>query len=185
MKKLVFISIFLGAIALKSFGQGYHEGMIFGGPTVGFNYFKVFGYTFAMSGEYGIGMFKENFSIGGDVGFGWRTKKYNYNLFGVNWYEYSYRTVFLVPTIAYHLKPGEKLDPYARVGIGLFTWFWKYKDSKGSSIPVGQIASEHGNFELSPVIIGGIRYWPSENFAIRAEAGYPFLTQIGIDFVLK
>ena len=110
MKKLIFLFLLPLVFAFTSNGQGYNKGMMSGGPALGISFLRIIETTFSVKGEYGMGFLFDNVALNAEVGIGWRTKRSDPPApwYGISWYEYSYKTLYMVPTISYHFFADQK-----------------------------------------------------------------------------
>lgn len=118
----------------------------------------------------------ENGSIGIGGYFGFATNGERYDLFGYS-YKARYTRMAFGVRGTFHYQFLDKLDTYAGLMLGLYTYSWKY-DYSGSYDPYDYYYyglnnnSNSSDFAFSAFV--GARYYFNDNLGVNAEVGYGF-----------
>ena len=183
MKKLLLLIIFCvlpffaaNAKKLTLTENNFEKGDFCIGPYAGVYHYLGYGLgvdaELAITDIIGIG----NISVGADLSVGFQNDSWAY--YGYYSSSISYTDVNFYGYAAYHFKiiKNKMFDPYAKLGLGFsatshssvdprYDKYYSYRSSLGV-ITVGEV---------------GMRFFFSDNFAVRAFVGYPWLG-VGADF---
>lgn len=180
MKKitLLFLLCFCGFVTMSQ--EVFYKGTIATNVSIGLgNNVSGFGLGFppvSLAVDYGIVdnlIMGENGSIGigGYFGFATNGKTYNY-------LDYSYKARYTRMAFGvrgtFHYQFLDKLDTYAGLMLGLYTYNWKY-DWSGNyhyDYYYSPRNSNTSDFAFSAFV--GSRYYFNDNWGINAEVGYGF-----------
>lgn len=157
MKKITVLFAILMAFGLSNIkAQGFGEGSLTVGATLGVSYGGAFGVT----GDYGL---TDNWSIGGDVFYTSYTSFYKYSLVGI------------LAAGSYHFMPNDQWDPYLKGGLGFFNW--------SDNTPDGWNKAHSSS--LGFILQAGCRYYFNDQIAARVSLGYPYYVGVGVDFKIN
>lgn len=155
-KSFIIIIAAIFCLLSQTKAQGFSEGSLTAGPTLGVSY----GFALGAQLDYGL---TNNWSIGGDIVYTTYKQFYNYNLLG------------MLLAGAYHFMPNNEWDPYVKGGLGFFNWT--------NDAPQGwNVAYSSG---VGFVLQAGCRYYFNDNIAARASLGFPYYVGLGVDFKIK
>lgn len=123
--------------------------------------------------------------IGGYVGFA--TNSHTYNYYSNYYYKSTVTRMCFGIRGTFHYALSDKLDTYAGLMLGLYTYSWKYKDN------YNDLYNDYYNLNYkqnssSMAFSGyvGTRYYFSKNMALNAEVGYGFTyISAGLTFKLR
>lgn len=183
MKRLTLLLI-LSFLGLASMAQEvFYKGTIATNVSIGLgNSVTGFGLGLppvSLAVDYGIVdnlIMGENGSIGigGYLGFATNGERYDY--FGYS-YKARYTRMAFGVRGTFHYQFLDKLDTYAGLMLGLYTYSWKY-DYSGSYDPYDDYYyglnnnSNSSDFAFSAFV--GARYYFNDNFGVNTEIGYGF-----------
>lgn len=120
--------------------------------------------------------------VGGYVGFATNSNTYNYYS---NYYSKSTVTRMCFGVRGtFHYGFGDKIDTYAGLMLGLYTYRWKYKDNYYDDYLNLDYKQNSSSMAFSGYV--GARYYFSSSMAFTAELGYGFTyISAGLTFKLK
>ena len=108
--------------------------------------------------------------IGGYVGFA--TYSYTYNYYADYYYKASMTRMCLGVRGTFHYQLTDRLDTYAGLMLGMYTYSWRYTDNYDDYYNDYYRNTNSTSFAFSPFV--GTRYYMSSNFGFNAEIGYGF-----------
>ena len=177
---LLFILSFLGLASIAQ--EVFYKGTIATNVSLGLgNSVTGFGLGLppvSLAVDYGIIdnlIMGENGSIGIGGYFGCATNGKRYDYFGYS-YKARYTRMAFGVRGTFHYQFLDKLDTYAGLMLGLYTYSWKY-DFSDSFDPYydyyyGPNNSNSSDFAFSAFV--GARYYFNDNFGVNTEIGYGF-----------
>ncbi len=184
MKKITLMIIlsFCGLVTMAQ--EVFYKGTIATNVSIGLgNNVSGLGMGFppmSLAVDYGIVdnlIMGENGSIGIGGYFGFATNGERYDYFGIS-YKARYTRMAFGVRGTFHYQFLDKLDTYAGLMLGLYTYRWKYNwmDSYDPYYNYydyyGLNNSSTADFAFSAFV--GARYYFNDNFGVNAELGYGF-----------
>jgi hypothetical protein len=175
MKGIILILLMCLFISSVPKAQGFQEGKLYIGPTIGYG----LGFGAGLNGELAI---RENYGVGVDIAYeGFSQSGNYYSYYGGNYsWSWDYKLFGMLVFGSYHFQPGNQFDPFLKVGIGYFNWNATYSDNNGSSITLSSPGYTSG---FGYTAQAGFHYFISPFTAFRLAAGYPFYVSGGVDFI--
>lgn len=166
MRRILFITVFAIACFSEVEYKSFNMDKLYIGPNIGF-------VNFGQSLSAGFSL---EYPVVPAIGI---TADLAVASFEDHWsrYDIDYSFIGLLVGGAYHFRPDEQLDPFAKFSLGYFDFSYE-EPFEGS--PYDAV---YGNrlgygFQL------GLRYMLSERLALKTGLGFPFYFTAGIDFAL-
>ena len=167
-----------GAIAVNaSIGLGNYSGYNMGIPPL------------SVAADFGIidNIIGDNGSVGVGGYVGFATNSYTYNYYSNYYYKSTVTRMCFGVRGTFHYQLSNKLDTYAGLMLGLYTYSYSYKDNYNNNyndLYDYYNNSNHSNLSFSGFV--GTRYYFSKAMALNAEVGYGFTyISAGLTFKLR
>ena len=165
-----------GAIAVNaSIGLGNYSGYNMGIPPL------------SVAADFGIidNIIGDNGSVGVGGYVGFATNSYTYNYYSNYYYKATVTRMCFGVRGNFHYQLNDKLDTYAGLMLGLYTYSYSYKDNYNDDYYKNYYSNlNHSDIAFSAYV--GTRYYFSRTMALNAEVGYGFTyISAGLTFKLR
>ena len=165
-----------GAIAVNaSIGLGNYSGYNMGIPPL------------SLSADVGVidNLIGDNGSVGVGGYVGFATNSYTYNYYSNYYYKATVTRMCFGVRGTFHYQLNDKLDTYAGLMLGLYTYSYSYKDNYNDDYYKNYYSNlNHSDIAFSAYV--GTRYYFSRTMALNAEVGYGFTyISAGLTFKLR
>lgn len=165
-----------GAIAVNaSIGLGNYSGYNMGIPPL------------SLSADVGVidNLIGDNGSVGVGGYVGFATNSYTYNYYSNYYYKATVTRMCFGVRGTFHYQLSNKLDTYAGLMLGLYTYSYSYKDNYNDDYYKNYYSNlNHSDIAFSAYV--GTRYYFSRTMALNAEVGYGFTyISAGLTFKLR
>lgn len=165
-----------GAIAVNAnIGLGNYSGYNMGIPPL------------SLSADVGVidNLIGDNGSVGVGGYVGFATNSYTYNYYSNYYYKATVTRMCFGVRGTFHYQLNDKLDTYAGLMLGLYTYSYSYKDNYNDDYYKNYYSNlNHSDIAFSAYV--GTRYYFSRTMALNAEVGYGFTyISAGLTFKLR
>ena len=165
-----------GAIAVNAnIGFGNYSGYNMGIPPL------------SLSADVGVidNLIGDNGSVGVGGYVGFATNSYTYNYYSNYYYKSTVTRMCFGVRGTFHYQLSNKLDTYAGLMLGLYTYSYSYKDNYNDEYYKNYYSNlNHSDIAYSAYV--GTRYYFSRTMALNAEVGYGFTyISAGLTFKLR
>ena len=165
-----------GAIAVNAnIGLGNYSGYNMGIPPL------------SLSADVGVidNLIGDNGSVGVGGYVGFATNSYTYNYYSNYYYKATVTRMCFGVRGTFHYQLSNKLDTYAGLMLGLYTYSYSYKDNYNDDYYKNYYSNlNHSDIAFSAYV--GTRYYFSRTMALNAEVGYGFTyISAGLTFKLR
>ena len=165
-----------GAIAVNAnIGLGNYSGYNMGIPPL------------SLSADVGVidNLIGDNGSVGVGGYVGFATNSYTYNYYSNYYYKATVTRMCFGVRGNFHYQLNDKLDTYAGLMLGLYTYSYSYKDNYNDDYYKNYYSNlNHSDIAFSAYV--GTRYYFSRTMALNAEVGYGFTyISAGLTFKLR
>ncbi len=189
---LIVAVLFLSFTNLKA-QDVFSKGALAVNATVGLGSHYGVGYNMgipplSLAADFGVvdNLIGDNGSVGVGGYFGFATNSYKYTYYSNYYYKSTVTRMCFGVRGTFHYQLSNKLDTYAGLMLGLYTYSYRYKDNYNDLYNYDYYYnnSNSADFAFSGFI--GTRYYFSKAMALTAEVGYGFTyISAGITFKLK